>query len=208
MGYGSDLRPDLTNLEIALQALKEAGLPENDVVWRKAIKFIQRAQNYSETNDQDWAATDGGFVYYPGFSYATEGGTRSYGSMNYAGLLSYSYANVGKEDSRVRRALDWIRRNYTVDENPGTGLTTLYYYYLVFAKALNAFGETIIIDADGQPHNWREDLGRKLLAEQYAEGYWVNEDPAFMQDNKVLVTSFAALSIEQILADQNQDAQN
>lgn len=199
LGYGSDQRPDLVNLELALKALKEADLPANHPAWNKAILFIQRTQNFSETNDQEWAANDGGFIYYPGFTYAASGGTSSYGSMSYAGLLSYAYASVKKEDPRVQAALRWIRNNYTVDENPGVGNLTLYYYYLVFAKALQAWGESTIVDAKGRPHNWREDLGKKLIELQHPEGYWVNENPAEWQDNKVLVTSFTMMAIEYIL---------
>jgi len=202
IGYGSDLRPDLANLEFALAALKDSAVPEDHPVWERAIKFIQRTQNRSESNDQEWAGNDGGFVYYPGFSYGGDAkGTQSYGSMTYAGLLSYSYANVKKEDARVRAALDWIREHYTVDENPGMRMTTLYYYYMVFAKALQAHGEDVIVDKNGVGHNWREDLGRKLLELQYPEGYWVNEDPAWWQDNKVLVTSFTLLALDYVLLD-------
>lgn len=66
-------------------------------------------------------------------------------------------------------------------------------------KALNAYGEEVIVDPEGVEHHWREDLARKLLAEQHEEGYWVNTDPDWWQDNKVLVTAFTLLSIEQIL---------
>lgn len=199
VGYGSDLRPDLANLEFALRALKETGLPDNDASWQKAITFLQRTQNRTESNDQPGVGNDGGFMYYPGFTYATGGGTRSYGSMTYAGLLSYSYANVKKSDQRVQAALKWIRENYTVEENPGIGQTTLYYYYLVFAKALEAFGEDVIVDAQGRRHNWREELGRKIVSLQNAEGYWVNNDPQYWQDNKVLVTAFTMMAIEHTL---------
>jgi squalene-hopene/tetraprenyl-beta-curcumene cyclase len=57
----------------------------------------------------------------------------------------------------------------------------------------------VIVDSKGQRHNWREDLGRKLLALQKPEGYWVNTDPAEMQDNRVLVTAFTMSAIEAIL---------
>ena len=200
IGYGSDLRPDMSNLEMGMRALKEAALPGDHEIWDKAIRFIERTQNFSETNDQEWAADDGGFVYYPGFTYAESGGTASYGSMTYAGLLSYSYANVSKEDDRVQAALRWIRENYTVDENPGMSQKTVYYYYLVFAKALQTFGEDTIVDSEGRRHNWREDLGRKLLELQYPEGYWVNAaDPDYMQDNKILVTAFTMMAINHLL---------
>ena len=78
IGYGGsdpDRRADIISLEYALRAMKEAELPANDAAWEKAIKFLQRTQNNSETNDQDWASNDGGFVYYPGFTYHSDGGT-------------------------------------------------------------------------------------------------------------------------------------
>jgi squalene-hopene/tetraprenyl-beta-curcumene cyclase len=204
MGYGATTRADgrradIISLEYALRAMKEAELPENNAAWQKAITFLQRAQNNSETNDQTWAANDGGFVYYPGFTYHTDGGTRSYGSATYAGILSYSWANVKKDDDRVQAVAKWIRANYTVDENPGMGQKTVYYYYMVFAKALQALGEPTIVDARGRNHNWREELGRKLLSLQHPEGYWVNEVKDEMQDNKVLVTAFTMSAIQAIL---------
>jgi squalene-hopene/tetraprenyl-beta-curcumene cyclase len=203
IGYGGsspDRRADIISLEYALRAMKEAELPANDAAWEKAIKFLQRTQNNSETNDQGWASNDGGFVYYPGFTYNTEGGTKSYGSATYAGVISYAWANVKKEDARVQAVLKWVRDNYTVDENPGMGQKTVYYYYLVFAKALQAVGQPTIVDAKGRSHNWREDLGKKLISLQQAGGYWVNSaDKAELQDNKVLVTAFTMQAIEAVL---------
>lgn len=201
IGYGSDLRPDLANMEYALAALKASGLPSEHEAWDKALRFVQRTQNFSETNDQEWAANDGGFVYYPGFSYAE--GTRSYGSMTYAGLLSYAYADVEKDDPRVQAALRWIREHYTLEENPGVGATALHYYYMVFAKALRAFGETTLVDARGVRHNWSEELGRKLLAGQRSDGSWINEkDPSYMGNNPVVVTAFTVQALNQVLGEE------
>jgi squalene-hopene/tetraprenyl-beta-curcumene cyclase len=204
MGYGGTTtrdggRGDMVSLEYGLRAMKEAGLPSDNPAWQKAIKFLQRAQNNSETNDQSWAGTDGGFVYYPGFSFSPLGELHSYGSVSYAGLLSYTYANLKRDDPRVQAVLKWIRDNYTVDENPGLGQKTVYYYYMVFAKALQAVGEATIGDAKGQRHNWREELARKLIALQHPEGYWVNSVPDEMQNNKVVVTAFTMSAIEAIL---------
>lgn len=200
MGYGGTSdggRADIISLEYGLRAMKEAGLPVNDPAWQKAMKFLERTQNNSETNDQSWATNDGGFIYYPGFSQVEN--LQSYGSATYAGVMSYTWANLKKTDERTQGALKWIRNNYTVDENPGLGQKTLYYYYMVFAKALQASGESVIVDAKGQRHNWREELGRKLLSLQNQEGYWVNTDKAEMQDNKVLVTAFTMMAVEAIL---------
>lgn len=201
MGYGGTSDggiADIISLEYGLRAMKEAELPADDPAWQKAIAFLQRTQNNNETNDQSWSATDGGFIYYPGYS-QVEATTQSYGSGTYAGLMSYAWANLKKNDRRVQNALKWISANYTVDENPGIGTKALYYYYMVFAKALQAMGDPVVVDAKGVAHNWREDLAKKLIALQHPEGFWVNENPAEMQGNPVLVTSFTMMAIEAIL---------
>jgi squalene-hopene/tetraprenyl-beta-curcumene cyclase len=201
LGFGGTSdggKADIISLEYGLRAMKEADLPANDPAWEKAIQFLQRSQNSKETNDQSWSGTDGGFVYYPGFS-QVENTTQSYGSGTYAGLLSYSWANLQKNDRRVQNAFKWISEHYTVDENPGIGTKALYYYYMVFAKALQALGENTIVDAKGVSHNWREDLGKKLISLQAADGSWVNTNPAEMQGNKTLVTAFTMMAIEAIL---------
>ena len=53
--------------------------------------------------------------------------------MTYAGVKSMIYCGVGKDDPRVKKAVGWIRKNYTVDANPGMpkrlATVGLYYYY-------------------------------------------------------------------------------
>lgn len=188
---------DIISLEYSLQALKDSGLGANDPAWDKALKFLQRAQNASETNDQPWSGNDGGFIYYPGFSQA--GQTTSYGSGSYAGMMSYAWANLKKSDPRVQGVFKWVKNNYTLEENPGLGQKTLYYYYMVLARGLSAYNEDILVDAKGQRHNWREELGKKLLSLQTPEGYWVNTHPAELQTNKVLVTAFTLQAIQALL---------
>lgn len=192
-------RGDIINLEYGLRALKETDLPPNDPAWDKALKFLERLQNRSASNDQKWATDDGGFVYQPGLSKADGGGTLSYGSATFSGVLSFTYANLKKDDARVAAAAQWLRDHYTVDENPGMGQKTVYYYYMVMAKALAALGDPTITDAKGTPHQWREELARKLISLQHAEGFWVNPVRDEWQDNKVLVTSFVLSGIEAIL---------
>ena len=62
--------------------------------------------------------------------------------MTYGGLKSFLYAGVSKDDPRVKAAVDWIRRHYTLEENPGMGKAGLYYYYHTFAKAMDAWART------------------------------------------------------------------
>jgi squalene-hopene/tetraprenyl-beta-curcumene cyclase len=198
IGYSSKGRADLPNLEYALEALKASGLSESDPVWQKAITFLQRTQNRTESNDQSYSLNDGGFTYGPGMGWQ-DTGQNSYGSMTYAGILSYSFASLKKGDPRVEAAMNWIRQHYTLDENPGVGQKAVYYYYMVFAKALQAYGDPIVVDAKNRRHNWREELGKKMLELQHPEGYWVNTEPAEWQTKKPLVTAFTLIALEHAL---------
>jgi squalene-hopene/tetraprenyl-beta-curcumene cyclase len=184
----------LSNLQTSLEALKESGLPADDQAWKNAVMFIQRCQNRSESNDQKWAGNDGGFVYLPGESKA--GGTKSYGSMTYAGLKSFIYANVDKSDPRVQAAYKWIKEHYTLAENPGMKNQGLFYSYDTFAKALYALGEKEITDTKGVKHNWRKELVEKLISIQSSDGYWVNENNRWWEADKNLVTAYAIIAIE------------
>jgi squalene-hopene/tetraprenyl-beta-curcumene cyclase len=206
IGYGSSAaragtkRGDMSNLNFAVQALKESGFPEDDPLWEKVVKFIERCQNYSETNDQPWAGNDGGFVYAPdGESKAEKdesGRPRSYASMTYAGLLSFIYANVDKNDPRVQAAVKWIKEHYTLDENPPIGKQGLFYNYHTMAKALAAYGERIIEDYRGIKHDWYAELVDKLASLQNPEGFWVNEADRWMESDPVLVTAYSVLALE------------
>ncbi len=199
IGYGSrETVHDLSNLNFAIQALKESG-SDDDEVWNKAIKFLERTQNRSESNDQKWAGNDGGFIYAPdGESKAgnDENGTpRSYASMTYAGLLSFIYAKVDKDDDRVQAAVQWISKNFTVEENYGMGAQGLYYNYHTMAKALRLYGKDTIVDAKGIPHDWYKELAEKLINVQKPDGSWVNENSRWMEALPVLATSYAILSL-------------
>jgi squalene-hopene/tetraprenyl-beta-curcumene cyclase len=193
IGYGDDERPDMSNQLMALQALRASALNPKDPTWQKALVFISRAQNRSESNDQAFAGNDGGFMYMIGANTAPMKGTQSYGSMTSAGLISLLLAGANKNDPRVVAAYNWIKKNYTLETNPGTGSKAgLFYYYWAFAQAMSAMGEVQVIDSKGLKHNWRDELAAKLLALQAPDGSWLNKDSnSFMQDNADLVTGWA-----------------
>ena len=46
-----------------LDALRDVGVPPEDETFQRAVAFITRAQNRSESNPASWAGDDGGFVY-------------------------------------------------------------------------------------------------------------------------------------------------
>jgi squalene-hopene/tetraprenyl-beta-curcumene cyclase len=217
-GYGGMSRgagrPDLSNTQMAIDALKDAGIPPEDPAYKAAAQFISRLQNFSETNDRDWVGNDGGFIYGPsdngkGESMAGEytGADgkrllRSYGSMTYAGLKSMIYAGLSKDDPRVKAAWAWISQNWSLDENPGMRLSKpenaaygMYYYYHTLARALAAYGEKEVITPDGQKHDWRAELEEKLSSLQRPDGSWVGEKK-WMEDNPVLTTSYVLLALQ------------
>ena len=213
-GYGHHKRPDLSNTQMMLEALHDSGLPKDDPVYKKAVVFIQRCQMLGETNDQPFAkgSTQGGFIYSPangGESKAGEveiGGhkeLRCYGSMTYAGFKSMLYAGLSRDDPRVKAALEWIGRYWTLDHNPNMPATQseqgLFYYYHVFARAFQAWGEDVVKDDVGREHNWRRELVDKLAQLQRDDGSWVNEADRWMEGIPALTTAYAMLALEATL---------
>lgn len=221
IGYGSGERPDLSNLQFALEALSASGLPKNDPAFQRALKFLQRCQNRSESNDikiPDGDKTivsgdDGGSAYLPGNSMAgsveIEGGRkipRSYGSMTYALLKGFVFSGLPKDDPRMKAAWDWISKNWTLDVNPGfpagndptAAYQGLYYYFHTMAKALDLYGAEAVVDAQGRSHAWRSELaGRMLGLQRKTDGSWTNENSSRWQEgNAVLATAYALLTLE------------
>ncbi len=207
-GYDAKSRPDTSNTAFFLEALVASGAKSDDPAFKKAVTFLSKAQNLpGEYNREAFAkkASDddkGGFVYNPfdqtnekSDKRTSEGGLRSEGGMTYAGLKSFLYAGVGKDDPRVKAALGWVKRHYTLTENPGMGQAGLYYYYHTFAKAMDALGEDVFEDAKAVKHPWRKELFEQLKKTQKEDGSWANENKAFLEGSPELATAFAVLSL-------------
>jgi len=196
------IEPDLSNLQFAISALKESGLPDDAEAYRRALAFIQRCQNRSESNDQKNVGNDGGGYYSPKESKAgpvtlADGTTvyKSYGSMTYALLKSYIFCGVGKDDPRVQAAYDWITQHYSIDENPGMGQMGLYYYYISMARALAAMGVDEVKTGDGRTHDWRAELSGKIISLQASDGSWANKADRWMEGDPTLVTGYALATL-------------
>ena len=205
-GYGKHQRPDLSNTQTMLDALRDAGVPPEDEACQRALAFITRAQNRSESNPASWAGDDGGFVYTPAGEGESKveseaGSLRSYGSMTYAGFKSLLYAGLDVEDPRVQAALDWLRRHWTLEENPGLGSQGYFYYLHVMSRALRAFGQDSITDNSGKIHDWRRELAERLLALQEPDGSWVNRSSdRWLEGESCLATAYAVLALEEVMA--------
>jgi len=214
--YGKHGRPDLSNLSLTISALHDAGVPKDDPFFANAVIFLSRTQNRTESNDQPWVVTnDGGYVYAPrdlsgnpeskALTVTVDGrtGPRSYGSMTYAGFMSMLYANVARDDPRIRAAFEWIRKHWRLDSNPNMPQAQskegLFYYYHVFAKALRAWGQDEIADFRGEKHNWREELIEMLHAQRAEDGSWVNAQPRWLESDPVLVTAYVTLALQECL---------
>jgi squalene-hopene/tetraprenyl-beta-curcumene cyclase len=235
IGYGSSQRGDLSNLHFSLQALRETGLPENHEAFAKALVFLQRTQNLKSHNDfsgkvpdpdregvilDATSGDDGGAAYYPGNSAAGylvlpdgKAVPRSYGSMTYALLKSYTLAGLKGDDPRVQAAVRWIQDNWTLAVNPGADPALgekvqyqgLFYYYMVLGQALdlagaktikaaakNAKGEAVTEDVD-----WRQALRAHLEGMQKPDGTWVNaKNDRWMEGLPLLCTCYAMAALE------------
>lgn len=216
-GFGYDAeteRPyaDLSNSYIGYEAMRltqeiedlrmTSGEQKTDLDWDAALAFVESLHNH-----------DGGFIYKPGHSMAgaetNEQGEvtfRSYGSMTYAGLLSLIYADVDKNDKRVRSAYEWAVSHWTLDENPGKGQEGLYYFYNVLSKALAAYGAPILETANGSRINWREEMLKTLVNRQKIDadsgaGFWQNDAGRWWEADPVLATTYSLIALNIALAD-------
>lgn len=216
IGYSHNAgRSDMNNTLTALEALyysKHLAADRNaegarDLNWAAAIHFLENCQNLPERNKQTWVSTNpkdrGGFVYDPDSSKAgsatnTNGkvALRSYGSISYAGLLSYIYADVKASDPRVQAVMDWLRANYSLEENPGMGQQGYYYYLHLMTKALNAAQVKDFMTPSGNKADWRREVATRLVKLQKPDGSWENSNGRWWEKDPVLVTAYSMLALE------------
>lgn len=209
-GYDSKSRPDLSNTQFFLDALTAAGIPKDDPAFKKAAKFVSRCQNLKgEFNDRKWAdkIDDGSFIYSAAGGGQTktqdkpndDGGLPGYGSMTYAGIKSLIYCGVSKDDPRIKKAFEWIQKNYILDANPGMPEPRkqwgLYYYYHTMAKCLDTLGLDKVKDASGKEHDWRAELTTTLAKRQQEDGSWLNKNGHWMEGDPLIVTGYALMAL-------------
>lgn len=219
IGYGGVQKdPDVSNTYVALQALHfsrrliqdKGGAAGRDLNWGAAVHFLESCQNLPDRNSEPWVSSKpadrGGFIYHPGRSMAggetnaTTGrvALRSYGSISYAGLLSYIYADLKKDDPRVTAVLEWLRTHYTLSENPGMEQAGLYYYLHLLSKGLSAAGVNDLELRDGRRVAWRREVAMRLMELQQTNGSWVNSNPRWWEKDPVLVTAYSVMTLETV----------
>jgi len=175
-----------------------------------AAAYISSLQHRKESNDAGWVMEDeanrGGFAYHVPNKSADKLSRRevrrlaTYGSMTYAGILSLLYADVDRGDPRVRSALDWASKHWTLEENPGKGDAGYFYFVNILSKCLNTLGQEDLLDEKGEPIAWREELVKRLVSLQRTEGetmgYWENDDNTYWEGNPILVTPYALIALQ------------
>jgi squalene-hopene/tetraprenyl-beta-curcumene cyclase len=203
-------RPDLSNTGWALMAmrvtqgaedLRPKGEKRADVQWETALKYVEALQI---KGDDAKAEDRGGFAYETagerGGTTTSEGGKvtlQGYGSMTYAGMEALIYAQVGRDDPRVRSAIEWAGRHWNVDENPGMGNRGLFYYYTILAKSLSLLAnDEALRNPEGKVVPWKADITAKLVSTQKEDGTWLNENNMFWEGDPALVTSYALLVLQ------------
>ena len=190
---------DLSNTAYALSAMARTSALEElrtdgkrvDVDWEKAISFVENllekdgpqkgGAKYNHTTKQAGSTTNN----------AGKVSLKAYGAMTYAAVLSMCHAKLDRADPRVKESLEYCRRNWSVDENPGMGSQGLYYFYDIMARALSASGVEKIGD-----HEWKKELSAKLISLQKPDGSWYNDNNRFWESDPVLCTSFALLVLQ------------
>jgi squalene-hopene/tetraprenyl-beta-curcumene cyclase len=217
VGYGNDERPDLSNLQFAIEAATKAGTPAEDPFFRKARGYLERCQNFSEAGAVEWLrpdgskvvmGNDGGATYMPGSSEAGEveiaPGIRqavSYGSMTYSLVKSYLFCSVPPQDPRVQAAVRWLAKHFTLERNPGflkpeAASDGLFYYYLSMARTLRMLPDEEFVDEQGKLIPWRGALSRHLLDTQRTDGSWSNDDSQrWWESAPTLCTAYAVLAL-------------
>jgi squalene-hopene/tetraprenyl-beta-curcumene cyclase len=203
-GHPRDLltESNLSATVFALDALRAAGCFDDDPAFSRALRFVQRCQNYAD--EPDPAFDDGGFFFMyadPLRNKAGVSGTdrmgcqryTSYGSMTADGLRALLACGLPLNDARVTAARRWLDRHFLVSDHPGRFApgravlkASIYYYYCwSLARSLAACG------AEEMTAERTSILAEELLRRQQSDGSWINGAVEVREDDPLVATSLA-----------------
>lgn len=224
-GYGKHGRPDGSNTQLAVQALYDMGVGPDDPAMQEAVRFMSRLQgNYTNDLFADQIEPNGGAIYATSVNKDNIGKPESkadpdqiaqveengkitkkltpYGSMTYAMMKTYIYANLERDDPRVIAGYNWLRNNFTVDHHPGfpeaMQMQSYFYYLMVMGKTLQAW-DAPLIDPAGEEVDWRGKLIDKLVEKQAKDGSWANDVDRWSEGNPHLATCYALFALNNTL---------
>src|SRR5262245_48585684 len=176
---GPILRPpeaghvDLSMTRYVLEALRAAGVPPSDSSIARALFYVDRSQN-----------PDGGFYFSAVNADINKAGEedghfRSYGTATADGVLALRAAGIPDTDSRVARAIQWLKAHHKADGAPGFDAASRqmwsaglrFYYAHVISRAV-----------PGLP---------VVLPDQESDGSFRNADFLVKEDDPIIATTFA-----------------
>ncbi len=146
-------RSNLSATTFAIAAFRSAKTDPEDKVFKTALQFVFRCQNFGHDPRFD----DGGFFFMPDDEAQNKAGAigldhrgvlrfRSYGTMTADGIRCLIRCSVPTDHPRVRAARRWLADRFSATDNPGdfppdrASLQNATYYYWVwsFAHAMMA----------------------------------------------------------------------
>jgi len=201
-------RANLSATTFTVAAFRSAGIPSDDPVYRQALVFIERCQNFGEG-----PFNDGGFFFMPEDAAQNKAGVagvdetgqvrfRSYGTMTADGLRCLVRCGLPPENPRVVAARRWLMRNFSATENPGAFppdrriLQNATYYYWVWALAHAMLAvRSPTLETDASDVDWPTLLADTLIRQQCADGTWRNRYTDAKEDDPLVATPWAAAAL-------------
>lgn len=204
---------DLCSTLFAVGALRLLGAPADDPAVRKALRFVQRCQNFPDERGGDPLFDDGGFTTTPHRDDQNKAGTagvdrhgttrfHSYGSATADGLRLLVRCGLGPEHPRVVAARAWLERNFSATSHPGVytevrepDREAVYFYYCwSVAHAFRLLGVTEI-EQDGKRLPWIRPLTEELLRRQGGDGSYRNRYTFVKEDDPLIATALAIAAL-------------
>jgi hypothetical protein len=196
-GMGGDRRtpPDTGHVDLSmsryvLDALRAAGTPQGDPIFKRARVFVERCQNFDPQHPND---ADGGFFFSTTEHDTNKAGHdgkrfRSYGTTTADGILALLATGASRNDPRVLAAERWLTTRHKDMEVPGfsgeayqrwpRGLG--FYYAGASAQAFRALA------FDGG-----SGVAEALRRTQRADGSWANSENLVKEDDPLIATPLA-----------------
>ena len=197
----------------AIGALRNAGVPPDDPIWKDIRVFVDRCQNFMGPDNTDHDRFDGGFFFSttdparnkaggPNLETEAEAVYYSYGSATADGLRALLRYGHPVDQRRVIAAERWLARNFSATDNPGRfhpqreTLRNSYYYYYCwsFCHAMNALQLRSIKTSEGDV-DWTEAFATELIRRQRKDGSWANRLTDAKEDDPIIATSLAASAL-------------
>ncbi|MCA9792796.1 MAG: terpene cyclase/mutase family protein [Candidatus Eremiobacteraeota bacterium] len=157
----------------------------------KALKFVQRCQNYPDG--------DGGFCASASDEAMNKAGEfKSYGSASSDGLRALLRCGSKPDDPRVVAARGWVDSHLSSEVHPGDfpngryyDRDSLYFYYCwSTAHALNGLSRAGV-ELNEAEKSWLKAVRLKMIGLQKPDGSWSNSASATREDDPLVATPMA-----------------